>query len=97
VSFALQSGTIVANVTSADDGPHTLNITAVMGVSATSVDQEFLVVPVPIVTIAPVVFPPLPLGRIPDNLPPGTIVATVGVKMSDGSPFTGTLTLTSKP
>ena len=28
---------------------------------------------------------------IPDTTPKGTVVATVSVKMSDGSPFTGTL------
>ncbi len=93
MSFTLVSGNIVANVSPADDGPHTLAVTATQGSIRTTLTLPPLVVgPVPIITITPNPIPP-----VPDNTPAGTVLATVSVKMSDGSPFAGTLTLTSNP
>jgi len=84
---------IVANVTSADDGPHTLALTAAQGSIKTTLTLAPIVVgPVPIITVIP-----NPIPAVPDNSQAGTVLATVSVKMSDGSPFTGTLTLTSNP
>jgi len=93
MSFVLAGGTIVANVTSADDGPHTLALTATQGnIKTTLTLAPIIVGPVPIITVTP-----NPIPAVPDNSPAGLTIATVSVKMSDGSPFTGTLTLTSKP
>ena len=93
MSFVLQNGMIVANVTPVDDGPHTLALTATQGSIRTTLTLEPIVVgPVPIITVTP-----NPIPAVPDNSPAGTVLATVSVKMSDGSPFTGTLTLTSSP
>ncbi len=93
MSFALQNGMIVANVTSADDGSHTLALTATQGNIKTTLTLAPIVVgPVPIITVTPNPIPP-----VPDNSPVGLTLATVTVRMSDGSPFTGTLTLTANP
>ncbi len=93
MSFALQNGMIVATVTPADDGPHTLALTATQGnIKATLTLAPIIVGPVPIITVTP-----NPIPAIPDNSPAGTVLATVSVKMSDGSPFTGTLILTANP
>ncbi len=93
MSFVLQNGMIVANVTSADDGLHTLALTATQGSIKTTLTLAPIVVgPVPIITVTP-----NPIPAVPDNSPAGAVLATVSVKMSDGSPFTGTLTLVSNP
>ncbi len=93
MSFTLSSGHIMATVTPADDGPHTLALTATQGNIKTTLTLAPIVVgPVPIITVTP-----NPIPAVPDNSPAGTAIAVVTVTMSDGSPFTGTLTLTSNP
>lgn len=53
--------------------------------------QAFSRDPLPIVTVNPA------MPNIPDTTPAGTVVATVSVVMDDGTPWTGSLTLSNNP
>lgn len=83
---------LVRGLTPADGGEDIWEVTATQdGYSATA-ELTVLIVPVPIA----VEFDPTS-AELPDNAPAGSRIATVSVRMSDGSDFAGNLVAAPTP
>jgi hypothetical protein len=86
VTIAAGNLVLARNLTPADVGPDTWEVTATQdGYTATGeLDVEIIATPIA-VTFTP------GSADLPDNAPAGAYIATVSVTMSDGSPYAGGL------
>jgi hypothetical protein len=89
--FAISKGNIILSraLAASDDGSHSGTITATLGAQVKTMPFTVTVMSPPV----PVIMVMLNGATLLDNAPAGTVVGTYHVTMSDGSPFTGTVSI----